>query len=193
MSGNLTLTYSYEDTINFFTNNYPNLIINVLKGEYIRFEDKEVEKICATNWGDGTGITAAQAAAVSSIGDKFKGNKNIISFNEFKYFTNVYLQHWTYSRAGFCECSSLKYITFPTSLTFIGYQNFYLTSSIEIIIMNIKTPPTLDWNGEFAESKKCTFYVPDESVDTYKSASNWSTYSTRIKALSTFATDFPNG
>ena len=89
MSGNLTLTYSYEDTINFFTNNYPNLIINVLKGEYIRFEDKEVEKICATSWGDGTGITVAQAAAVSSIGTVFFKNTNITSFNELKYFKNI--------------------------------------------------------------------------------------------------------
>ena len=75
-------------------------------------------------------------------------------------------------------------MTFPASLTFIGYQNFYLTSSIEIIIMNIKTPPTLDWNGEFAESKKCTFYVPDESLESYKSATNWSRYASQFQPLS---------
>ena len=73
--GNLQVTYTYEDSVSYLLGNkddgtrrFPNLSINVTEGKYIRFEDPVVEQICATNWGDGTGITIAQAAAVSSIG-----------------------------------------------------------------------------------------------------------------------------
>ena len=35
--------------------------------------------------------------------------------------------------------------------------------------------------------------VPDDAVDTYKAASGWSGFATRIFPMSQFATDFPNG
>ena len=96
--GNLQCTHAYDDAVTYLTTKFKNLQINVTDGKYIRFADKEVEKICAANWGDGTGITAAQAAAVSSIGIKFIYNENIISFEEFKYFTNVTsIRGWAFS------------------------------------------------------------------------------------------------
>ena len=57
--------------------------------EYIHFADSVVQQICATNWGNGVGITADQAAAVTNFGDKFKGNTEIISFDEARFFTSV--------------------------------------------------------------------------------------------------------
>ena len=89
LSGNLTVSHAYDDSITYLNTNYPNLIINVTDGKYIRFADKEVEKICAANWGDGTGITTTQAAVVSSIGTVFRGNSQIISFNELSRLSNV--------------------------------------------------------------------------------------------------------
>ena len=73
--------YAYEDTVNTIRNYFgSNLTIDLL-GYYMRFADSAVESICATNWGDGTGITTEQVAAVAHFNGKFSGNKNITTFN----------------------------------------------------------------------------------------------------------------
>lgn len=73
------------------------------KPDYIQFEDPIVAQICAENWGDGKGITYEQAAAVKTLGSKFQGNTEIVSFNELRYFTNVN----TLGDNSFNGCSSL--------------------------------------------------------------------------------------
>lgn len=57
--------------------------------KYIVFKDPVVEQICATNWGDGVGITEEQAAAVTSLVFAFRGNTEIKNFDELDQFTNV--------------------------------------------------------------------------------------------------------
>ena len=57
--------------------------------KYIRFADLVVQEICATNWGNGTGLTPEQAAKVTTFGDKFKGNTEISTFAEGKLFTGI--------------------------------------------------------------------------------------------------------
>jgi hypothetical protein len=147
--GNLQVTYTYEDSVSYLLGNkddgtrrFPNLSINVTEGKYIRFEDPAVEKICATNWGDGTGITAAQAAAVSSIGTIFTNNTEITSFNEFKYFTNVTYLTGSNSAANpgaFYNCTLLQKIILPQSIINIKQGCFYSCSISYINLENIKT------------------------------------------------------
>jgi hypothetical protein len=80
--------YAYEDSADalraFFG---ANLTINVLKGYYIRFADDAVRRICAEMWGDGTGITREMAAQVKTINSEFSGRTDLVSFDEFRYFT----------------------------------------------------------------------------------------------------------
>lgn len=65
--------------------------------EYIVFADPTVEAICATNWGDGVGITPSQAAAVpyttaaqqNAFWNAFTNAGTMTSFDELVYFTNV--------------------------------------------------------------------------------------------------------
>ena len=231
--GNLQCTHAYDDAVTYLTTKFKNLQINVTDGKYIRFEDKEVEKICATNWGDGIGITAAQAAAVSSIGTKFKGNTEIVSFNELKQIANVncllshsfegcsllqsinidniqtigeysfynckslscdiFINISILTGAIFMGCSSLNKVTIGTKCTNMNWRCFQDCISLKYVKVLPSIPPTISGGNNFYNSNNCPIYVPDESVDVYKSATGWSTYSTRIKALSTFATDFPNG
>lgn len=73
---------------------------------YIIFQDPEVARICAENWGDGLGITLEQAAAVTSIGTKFRENAEITTFGELEYFVNVD----TLDSYSFYKCSALTYI-----------------------------------------------------------------------------------
>jgi hypothetical protein len=50
------------------------------------------------------------------------------------------------------------------------------------VTVNAITPPTLGSNA-FDSTNNCPIYVPAESVNTYKSATNWSTYADRIQAM----------
>lgn len=55
--------------------------------DYIRFRDDAVAEICIANFStDGVGVTRDDAAAVTSLGGKFKGNTTITSFDELEYF-----------------------------------------------------------------------------------------------------------
>ena len=89
LQGNLQCTHAYEDEVTYLLNKFPGLQINVTGGLYIRFADNAVATICASNWGDGSGITNIQAIAVSNLGTKFSNNTNIVSFNELSKFINV--------------------------------------------------------------------------------------------------------
>lgn len=57
--------------------------------EYIRFADPVVQKICATNWGNGVGITPEQAAAIKNFNNKLQSNTAIVIFQEAKYFSGL--------------------------------------------------------------------------------------------------------
>lgn len=87
---------------------------------YIEFEDQTVANICITNWGDGVGITEAQAAAVTTLNGKFQNNANIKNFDELRYFGITGLTN-TSSYGQFYHCISLETISFPArALTLNG-------------------------------------------------------------------------
>lgn len=79
---------------------------------YIVFVDPVVEQICATNWGDGTGIKPSQAAQVTNLNQAFRNNTNISSFDELIYFTG--LTTLSGSNIGQFEgCTALESIAVP--------------------------------------------------------------------------------
>lgn len=91
IEGTLNIAGSiYEDSAEAIRANYPNLTLIVEGGYYIRFADPVVQEICATQWGDGVGITAEQAAAVTNattFANAFSAYKTqITSFDEAVYF-----------------------------------------------------------------------------------------------------------
>ena len=83
--------------------------------ENIQFEDLQVKAICCKNWDanyDGE-LSYAEAAAVTTIGTKFKGNTNIIAFTELKYFTGITEIHWK----AFSDCTNLWKVEIPQNVT----------------------------------------------------------------------------
>jgi hypothetical protein len=81
--------------------------------------------------------------------------------------------------------TALTNFIIPSICIEIGDQCFYRCTSMQYIKCLAGTPPYLG-NNAFDYTNNCPIYVPDNSVDTYKSATNWSIYASRIKALSTF-------
>jgi hypothetical protein len=109
----------YEDAGDVVKSKYPNLTLNVLGGYYFRFADPEVQRICAENWGDGTGITEAQVESVTEIKGQFRGNLDITTFNEFEKFIGVKSIRGDVSngdKRGFGGCENLKSIILPIGL-----------------------------------------------------------------------------
>lgn len=92
----------------------------------------------------------------------------------------------TGSEAPFYQCSNLKLVTLPETLTLIGGYIFYGCTSLEIVICNAVTPPTLNSTSFNNTNSTFVIYVPDASVTAYREASGWTAYADRIKPLSEY-------
>lgn len=107
LKGGLYVTNCKQSQKQYLETLYPEFSIICTGQYYLDFVDPVVEQICATNWGDGIGITAAQAASVTSFGDTFKDNTQITSFDELQYFTGMTQFNYTYSDNVFTGCTNL--------------------------------------------------------------------------------------
>lgn len=82
----------------------------------------------------------------------------------------------------FKRCSGLTSVVIPSGVTRIAFEAFNYCSGLTSITVNATTPPALEQNV-FNNTNDCPIYVPAESVETYKAASGWSTYASRIQAI----------
>jgi len=82
----------------------------------------------------------------------------------------------------FQVCISLTSIDIPSGVTSIGEYAFLDCRGLTSVTVEATTPPTLG-SGAFDYTNDCPIYVPAASVDTYKSATNWSDYASRIQAI----------
>lgn len=91
----------------------------------------------------------------------------------------------------FKGCSGLLSVKLPTTINDLGMETYRNCTSLQYIIASTETPQTIG-TYIFLNTNNCPIYVPDASIDAYKTATNWTTYADRIKLMSDFATDFPN-
>ena len=114
-------------------------------------------------------------SGVTSIGSGiFSGCSGLTSVNIPSGVTSI-------SGSAFSYCSSLTSIDIPSGVTTIGQSAFSNCSGLQSITVNATTPPTLG-NNVFNGST-CPIYVPCGSVETYKTASGWSNYASRIVGI----------
>jgi hypothetical protein len=84
----------------------------------------------------------------------------------------------------FNGCDGLTTVIMPSTITSIGDRAFNGCDGLTSVTIKATTPPTLGQSA-FNNTNNCPIYVPAASVDTYKAANGWSTYASRIQAIST--------
>ena len=74
-------------------------------------------------------------------------------------------------------------VVLPETLTSIGDGAFYGCSNMYEVVLNGNTPPTLSSDSHAFDGSTCPIYVPSSAVDTYKTATGWDKYASRIKPI----------
>ena len=131
---------SYDSIYSFVVTGERVLTAHFASEENIVFADANVKAICVANWdtnGDGE-LSYAEAAVITSLGEVFRGNTEITSFEELQYFISLS----TISNNAFKDCSSLTgSLIIPNTVTSIGSYAFYNCSGFTgaLIIPNAVT------------------------------------------------------
>ena len=126
-----------------------------------------------------TGLTSVTIPnSVTTIGDlAFLGCSGLTSITIPNSVTEIGVE-------AFEGCSGLTSITIPNSVTEIGDYVFYNCSGLTSITIQATTPPTLGGTDAFnGTNANLIIYVPAESVDAYKTATNWSSLVSRIQPI----------
>ncbi|MCS2335576.1 leucine-rich repeat domain-containing protein [Bacteroides sp. BFG-606] len=162
LAGELHCSANYSpDKLYSLKSYYPNILFNMTGKAYIDFKDSTVKNMCVASWGSNGELTVEQAASVTNLGTKFKGNSVITSFDELKYFTgskaipndpnSIGLPYGAFADctnlenvtlmpnikhlegAVFAGCISLKHMTIPSSIEVINNNLFYNCTSLKTV------------------------------------------------------------
>lgn len=87
----------------------------------------------------------------------------------------------------FCDNANLVKVILPASTTSIPENSFQACKQLESIIVLANTPPTLAATALNNTNSIFRIYVPDASVNVYKSATVWNTYANHIYPLSLYS------
>ena len=189
----------------FYVANDVELVAHFIEDDIIEFADDNLKAICVSHWdtdGDGE-LSYSEAASVKSLGNYFRNNSSLTSFDELQHFIGLSL----IGDNAFSGCSGLASIVLPESITWIGssafngcsgligrftipefvtridYKAFYDCCNIDEIIMLNTVPPTLGTSVFCTTNPSFVIYVPYESLNAYKTANNWSNYEPYIKPI----------
>ena len=138
----------------------------------------------------------ARDAIMDSI--EIPGSVNFISdymFSESTQVKHIILNEGTTSigQRAF-NYTGLQNITIPSTVTSIGKAICQNSSSMQYVLCLPTTPPTLpSFDSQYdypfgLSSATYPIYVPAESVDTYKTATRWSIFASRIYPITQVAT-----
>ena len=147
--------------------------------------------------GGGGGDHADEDAIVSGTITEYT-NDRVTSIKSFAFgfclsLTSTNFPAVTSIGAGaFAACSSLASVNFP-AVTSIG-QTAFVNCSITSLILRVTTQVcTLSSTNAFINTPIASgtgyIYVPAALVDSYKTATNWTTYANQFRALESYTVD----
>ena len=82
--------------------------------------------------------------------------------------------------------SNLLSVIIPVNVSNMAYNSFRYNQKLEYIKLLPSSVITVNGNNCLYYTNNCPVYVPDELVQSYKTAQNWSQYANRFKGLSEF-------
>ena len=83
----------------------------------------------------------------------------------------------------FWYCYALREVDLPESISYISHMAFYQCNALTTAIIRATSVPQCD-SSMFYPTSSVKIYVLDDLVDEYRTTPYWSTYSSRIYALS---------
>lgn len=150
LAGTLQTAYAYRSDVDYLTDRFTDLYINVITDYYVEFEDSIIKQYCASYYGDGVGVTENAVYSVipnaNDLTKSFWGTRyynemtselksQVTTLNDFQYFTNPNMDYNLIY--GFSNATSIK---FPNK-TFVytnAYQNAIVDESYNL--------QTIDYN-----------------------------------------------
>ena len=85
--------------------------------------------------------------------------------------------------SAFHTCTALEGVIIPGSVTSIDDSAFKKCIGLKRVIVKALTPPDIQGETFFNVPATCSFEVPLESVEAYKTAENWSSIASQIIAI----------
>ena len=151
-SSGAVVTYTYDE----LGNRLSKKVVGSAPNPNIHFYDQKVKAICVEHWdtsGDGE-LSYDEAAAVTDIGEIFKDNDEIMSFDELQYFTGL----TAIDDAAFEDCASLSSVIIPDGVTSIGEGTFYGCRTLKTLML----PDGLETigRGAFEYSALTSLHIP---------------------------------
>ena len=140
-----------RDDIDLLNETWPNLTITGITAYFINFADQNVlDILLAAGYGDGTGLTEAQAAAITTMGrpnapavSLYYLNTTITSFNEFTHFTGIH----TIVSGLFQGCTNLTSVVMPKNITGVWSETFMnCTRLTSVTLPSDLAAPTENYN-----------------------------------------------
>ena len=170
---------STSDTFNSYIQKLEEHTFYIMR--YIERSIESIRLFNATSIGNYAFNSCSNLAEVSFPNATSIGNN---AFQDCSNLTSVSFPNATsMGDSAFRSCSNLAKVSFPNA-TGIGNYAFSSCSSLTTIYVGTNTS-TVCTLGSYAFTD-CTnlnsIYVPASLVDSYKSATNWSTYASKIKA-----------
>ena len=125
---------------------------NIVERTITEFEDNEIEVIGNNAFESCSKLTSVSLPAVTSIGDD-----------------------------AFYNCSALTSVSLPAA-TSIGGSAFESCSALTTLYIGIESDTVCTLSSTNAIPSSVTdIYVPDALVESYKTATNWSSFANKIK------------
>ena len=99
-----------------------------------------------------------------------------------------------FAAGNFYQCTSLEYTLFGKTLSSIGGGEFNNSSKMGAFVCLANVPPKMAakcFDNTLIASGSGYIYVPNASLEAYKTATNWNAYADKIKGINDLATDNP--
>lgn len=163
---------SYDNEFSFTVKRDLNLTAVFSADASIPFADANVKALCVANWdtnGDGE-LSFGEAAAVTDLGQVFKNNSTITTFDELQCFNGL----TEIGDRTFYSCSRLVSVVIPNSVTAINTYAFAYCYYLTTVVLPNSLPITIIGSNAFANCSRMTSITIPSSVTTIGSSAFYS-------------------